>query len=344
MRRIALVWGVALLCSVPMAADELPAWVKNTTISALVFGDAYWVSEHHTPAIEGANGFQLRRVFLTFDHKLSDQWSARLRFEANGKGDFTSSVDLEPFVKDAFIRYTGGRHQATLGIQPTPTMEVAEKLWGYRSVEKTLLDLNRFGLTRDTGVAISGSFDAGKKVRYWAMFGNGSGTRDETNEGKRDYFALDLVPSEAWIFELYGDLDQRPGATDRTTLQVVGGYQGARGRFGLQFARQERELASGGDETIDAASVFGSIKLSDKLHLLARYDHTFDPNAEVARNVFIPFDGTSKVNLVVLGLDYKALKNLSLIPNVEYAFYEKAGAGPDPKDDLYVRLTFFWQI
>lgn len=335
--------SLALLWSGHAVSQELPAWVKNTTFSGLVFGDAYWVSQNHAPAIDGADGFWIRRVFLTFDQKLSDQWSARLRLEANGKGDFQTSVDLEPFLKDAFIRYTGERHQATLGLQPTPTMEAAEKLWGYRAVEKTLLDLQRFGLTRDTGIAASGSFDAGKKFRYFAMLGNGTGTRDETNEGKRAYLALDLAPSSAWLFEVYGDFEDRPGATDRTTLQVLGGYQGARGRIAVQLAQQKRDLPAGGDETLDAASIFGAVKLTDQLQLLARYDKTFDPNADLARNPFIPLDGTAKANLVILGVDYKALKNLSFIPNIEYAFYEAAGHRPDPDDDLFVRLTFFWQ-
>ncbi len=48
-------------------------------------------------------------------------------------------------------------------------------------------------------------------------------------------------------------------------------------------------------------------------------------------------------NLIIAGLDLKLHKNVSLIPNAEYVFYdEENGIKPDP--DLYLRLTFFYKF
>ncbi len=332
-----------VLLSLPVRAQELPDWLKKTTVSGLVFGDAYWVAGNHDESLEGENGFWLRRVFLTFDQKLSEHLSARLRFEANSVGNFNSSNQIEPFVKEAWVRWNGQRHSAVIGLQPVPTYEVVDRFWGYRPLEKTVLDLQRFGPTRDTGIGVQGKLDAGNHWRYHALVGNGTGAPDENDEGKKSYLALGWFPDDHWQFEVYGAFDNRDGDTNRTTYQVFGGYQGAWGRVGVVAARQKRE-AGRSELVLDVASIFAVSKLSDRMNLVVRYDKMFDPNPDAARIPFFTFDPTAKSNLAILGVDYKIEKALSLIPNVEYVFYDEANGRPAPDDDLFVRLTFFWSF
>ena len=312
-------------------------------ISGTMFGDFYTVAANHDPDLEGRNGFWFRRIYLTFDEKLADPWAVRLRFEMSAPGDFTSSGKIEPFVKDAYLKYTRGRHSIVLGLSPTPTWEVVEHTWGYRSVEKTPLDLQKFGGSRDLGIAFKGSLDAGKKVRYHLMFANGSGTKGETNKGKKVLGSLGFYPSEHFMLEFYADYDDRPGSTDRTTLQGFAAVKGDRGRLGVLYAHQTRKVEDGPDLQLDIASVFAVLKLSAKADLFARYDRMFDPNPDGAKISYIPFDPTAKSNFLVAGLDLRPGKTIHFMPNVEFVFYDSTEAGK-PDTDVIPRLTFYYKF
>ncbi len=346
MRR--LKWGLilpaallTLLAIHPQArAQELPDWVDRLKISGLAFGDYYWLGSHHDEDLEGRNGFWFRRIYLTFDFGLSEEIDFRLRFEAASPGDFESSSTISPFVKDAWVRWRGDLHSAIIGLSSTPTWDVPEGIWGYRNVEKTPLDLQKMGGSRDLGVALKGQFDEGGKVRYHAMIGNGSGTKGETNAGKKGMLALSAHPGEGFLFQVYGDFESRPGETDRTTIQGFAAWEGDDGRVGVQYAHQEREVEDGDDIDLDIFSIFGVARLSDRVSFLARYDRMFDPNPDAGTISYIPMDPTAKSNLLLAGFDFEVVDRFHLIPNIEVVFYDGVGGAEAPSTDVIPRVTF----
>jgi hypothetical protein len=344
MRTAVTVFALWLTAAASLGAQELPEWLRDLQVSGVVFGDAYGVVEHHDPAADGANGFWLRRINLVFDQKMGDRLSARLRFEAASPGNFTSSGGLDPFVKDAYVQWNGDRAQVAAGLTSTPTMDFVEAAWGYRPVERVPVDLQRFGGTRDMGVSVRGNFDAGKRWGYNAMVGNGSGLAAETNEGKKAMVSLTFQPNAAWGFEAYGDVESRPGEADRSTFHLFGFHRGDWGRIGVQGARQVREQPSGEELELDLASVFVVVKAGERSHLLARVDRTFDPNPEGQAIAYLPLDPTAEATIAILGWDYALAEKLNVIPNVEWVTYEHPEGGPDPDDDLLVRLTASWRF
>ncbi|RMH11665.1 MAG: hypothetical protein D6701_14695, partial [Gemmatimonadetes bacterium] len=86
--------GASLLLAQPASAQELPEWLQRLKVSGLAFGDIYAVAQHHDADIDGANGAWMRRIYLTFDEKLDDEFSFRLRFEAASPGDFESAATM----------------------------------------------------------------------------------------------------------------------------------------------------------------------------------------------------------------------------------------------------------
>lgn len=320
----------ALLLLLILAAD-LFAQEKPVAISGYVFGDFYSVVTHHDPEVEGMNGVWLRRAYLTFDRALSDELSARLRFEMNQPGDFRTSATLEPYVKDAYVRWRRSRAmELFVGIAPTPATETVESVWGYRALEKTPLDLQRVVSTRDLGVALLGAYG---RTRYHLQAGNGSGTGAETNEGKKLSGAFSLLPTASTVLEVYADHEQRPGGADRMTLQGFGAIRNDRFRAGLQYARQIRRDA----DDFDLASLFGVYEVNDAFTLIGRVDRQFDPNPEGERIAFLPFDPTRESTLFIAAVDWKVHRNVSIIPNVEYVRYDGGG-----EDDLLPRVTFYF--
>lgn len=337
---ITLSLAAALGASPARAGEEsLPDWLKTTKLSAELFGDAYFMAANHDEAIEDASGFWIRRINLSVDSKLQESFTARLRFEMNASGDFKTGERMVPYTKDAWIRYRGGPTSVQFGLFGTPTWELVEKTWGYRSVEKTAVELQRLGASRDLGIGVQGSAASGK-LSYNIMAGNGSDGRNETNEGKKLYGALAYRPGKPWVVEAYADFEARPGDTDRRTLQGFVAYQRESGRVGLTLARQNRQAKDGNDTDIDILSAFGVRKLNARLALLARYDRMFDPNPDGPGIAYLPFAG-AKSSLAILGVDIRLLDAVHLIPNLEYIRYDGDDA---PDADLMLRLTVLWSL
>jgi hypothetical protein len=329
-----------LFIGTALAGDEAP----KGKFSGYMFGDYYYVASNHNTQLEKLNGFWFRRVYFTYDRNLSDKFSIRLRFEMAHPGDFTTKDKMIPFVKDAYLKYKMGTHQIILGISPTPTWEVIEKIWGYRSVEKTPLDLQKFGSSRDLGIAIKGNLVETGKVKYHFMLANGNSNKSETNKGKKALLSVGFYPNKNIIIEIYGDYDDRPGSTDRITTQGFIAYKTKKFRVGLQYAHQIRKVQNASDLTLDIASVFAAGKIGQKTNLFVRVDKMLDPNPDGNKISYIPFDPTAKSTFIVGGVDITPLKTVHLMPNVEFVVYEKNNNGVKPDSDIIPRFTFYYKF
>jgi len=327
---------------VPSPAQDTPS-DRAIKISGLGFGDFYWMASSHDENLKDRNGFWFRRLYLTFDKAMTERLDMRLRFEMNSAGNFTSDNRLEPFAKDAWVRWKfTEQHQAYLGLSPTPTMNVVDEIWSYRFLEKSLLDLQRIGATRDLGVALRGSAGSGQKVRYHFMFGNGSNTRGETNRGKGMLASLGFYPNDSLVLEFYADYDERPLQTDRNTYSAFLAYKRDWGRLGIQYAHQNRE----GDPNVDLdlMSFFGFVHVAPKLTLIGRYDRMFDPNPEGPLIPYLPIDPTAKFHFFLTGIDWKIAEEFSLLPNIEVVRYDEREDGTRPATDVIPRVTFFYRF
>lgn len=329
-----------VLLAGPLAAQEkAPLWYERTKLSGLAYVDFYWVAASHLDSLEDRTGFWFRRIYLTLDQDVSQAFSLRLRLEMNSPGDFTSATALDPFVKDAYLRWRRGRHEIVFGLSPSPTFDFIESFWGYRSVEKTLGDLQKLSDSRDFGIGARGSLDRKRLVRYHFQAGNGSGTKGETNEGKKAALSLGLHTRAGFVVQGYADFEGRPGDTDRRTLQGFAGYRAERGRLGVQVGRQIRDVPGGPNEDLDYLSAFGALRLRPGIGVLGRYDRMFDPNPEGPRIAYLPFSPAANSSLVFAGVDVRVHDSIHIIPNIEYIFYDMPDGTETPGDDAVPRLT-----
>jgi hypothetical protein len=342
MRRIAVLFLCAAIAAVARGQESEVR--ESTKFSVLAFGDYYWVLQNHRQELEEKNGFWFRRIYLTADQTLSRTLSARVRLELNQAGDFTSNLTLEPYVKDAWLKW---HHSDALdvmvGLSPTPTFDTIEQFWGYRTIEKTPLDLQRIANSRDFGVALLGKLGPGQRIRYHFMAGNGSGTGSETNAGKQAGLLVGFNPVRALTLELYADYDDRAGDTDRRIVQAFAGWKASKGRAGLQFTRQNRERGDGTDFDLDIASVFAVYDFMPRLTGVVRVDRMFDPNPDADRIAYLPMATNAESTLFIAGADFKLHKRLGVIPNVEYVMYGDTG-GAELRDDIMPRLTFYYSF
>jgi hypothetical protein len=320
-----------------------PARAQGTgKFGGQMFGDFYWMARNHDSTRTGQNGFWFRRIYFTYDQDLGQSFAARLRFELNSPGDFKTNDKLVPYVKDAYLRWARGQHQLFFGISPTPTWELIETVWGYRSVEKTPLDLQRMGDSRDFGVAALGHLDRGGRLEYHAMLANGAGTRAETDKYKSLYLAVNFQPWSRVVLQAYGDWQDHAGTADWFTVQGFAAYRAPGGRLGLQMAHQTRRSGfRAPDLRLTVGSAFGVIRLGKTLSGFGRIDRMFEPNPEGEKIPYLPFSAVARSWLALAGLDFAPAPNVHLMPNLELVRYDKVGASR-PAADVMARVTAFF--
>lgn len=284
-------------------------------IKGVMFGDYYYVLAPDETAKR--NAFQFRRLYFTYQKDVAPDFAIRFRLEAKDAG-FAQGAKMIPFVKHSYVQWKRvlGNADLYLGLSGTPTWAVAEKVWGYRSVAKTVLDWNAIGSSADLGAALKGKAD---RLSYHLMVGNGPGQKSEDDHGKKVYGSLSFKAAAGWVLEGYADFNAKPAGRNERTFKGFVGWQGAKGAAGLEvFSR-----TNGQDEVMAGASAFGSLPLRAVLKGFGRFDVVDHRAADTTDWLFMA------------GLDYAAAPAVHLMPNVIVEWPE----GGDSK--VVGRLTFF---
>jgi hypothetical protein len=347
---------VSLILMVASAVTLIPSWgltqfkPGSGQIKGYMIAEYYYNFNHHTGEIDdggfqGRHGFWFRRIYFTYNHKLSDTVKMRLRLEMASPGDFTTKSTLDPFVKDAYLSFSlGGGASLVAGIQGPPSFGNEEDIWGYRSLEKTPLDLYKWTSSRDFGISLKG----GKNFLYHFMFGGGTSNKSETNNGKKIFGSIGYE-SEGFFVEAVAQYERVKTGDDDVILKGFGAYSGDWGRFGVMYANRNYKK-EGADDSLayNILSAFAVIKAGDKVDLIGRYDMNFGDgykNSFKGSGIsYVPFASNVEFSFGIAALSYQVHKNIWLIPNVKFAMYKDPDEGDAPDNDFYGNLTLWFKF
>lgn len=319
MRLKGIVWGSAALLSLGFFG---PVEGAEGKIKGVAFGDYYFVV---AGADKNENGFKFRRIYLTYDLKWNDRWSGRVRYEANDAG-FGGEDKMRPFVKHGYLRYRANGRTVYMGLFGTPTWNVSERIWGYRSIEKTIMDMRKIGSSADLGVGYKGKLDRGGRVNAQLMFGNGSGQRPEADNGKKVYSLLHLKPTDVVEATVYLDWEGKPGGKDRVTFAGMLGTSVESYRFGIEgFIRNNRRAQSGDDVQIWGVSAFGAVNVKPQVDVFGRLDF-FDPNRSTEQD---------EEYMIIGGINVAPAGNIHIMPNIMATIKRS----PDSDTEMIPRMT-----
>ena len=306
-------------------------------------GDSTISSLEYTKYKKDFNSFEFRRVNIGFDYSLNENFASTISVSYDGE-ELTSDGKRTLYLRDANVKWKNifTNSDLSFGILPTPGFTVvSEKLWSYRSVEKTIMDQRGILGSRDIGIMLNGAFNKNKTVGYYLMIGNGRGTRLETNKYKRFYGNLFYnSPNKKIVFNVYSDYEQSD-LTDVTvikkfTVESFAGIQLEKFSFGVEWFRQYQRLKSSGNQVIISGigiltepwglSIFtnGTIE-ENRLKFFGRYDF-YNTDNNVPNQHFVS-----------IGLDFMPDKRVHIMPNLWLNAYEK-----NRKSDVVPRLTVFF--
>lgn len=241
--------------------------------SGLFYMDYEYVATSPDSAQDGAHGFRYRRLYLTADYEISEQFSGRARLEAQ-----TSRIaEGRPFtfVKDLWLKwkgFPGDGHDLIFGVQSPPSFVISEKKWGYRSLAQTIMDRNGTVSSRDFGVQLQGTFSKDGPLGYAIMFGNDSSVLGETNKSKRLYGQLSWMPSDRITVTAGTDYAAGP-ERDALNANAFFAYDAQSFRVGVEsFFRSFDFKTESEDLPRLGVSLWAVVATSKKTELVARVD------------------------------------------------------------------------
>lgn len=365
---------LAISCSLSVAQEKAPG-----RLSGYMLGDFYYniardgsfaalsnaASSSAAPGTTAMQAFQIRRIYFTYDNDISEQFTSRFRLEVDQGTDVLTSGKIGAFVKDAYLRWKNifSGSDLIFGIQPPPTYDVSEAAWGYRSLEKTIMDVRGIYSSRDAGLSLKGRLVEGGSVNYWVMIGKNAGNAPAANKYNRYSAHIQVKPVanlQATVYADYKDAadvadPSKPGSFVNHTTFISALFVGYSepGKYNLGFegfmtSTPNDYLKSGSLPTrsVHGISLFGSVNVSSDLVLVGRFDN-YNPNTDndakdqtkVAASVV---GGSLARNYMIAGLDWKVIKNVSIIPNILYETYESATGATTPDASVTARLTLYY--
>lgn len=322
---------------------------------------ATWASRAEYSGVQkDVNAFALRRMYLGYDYNISPVFSTVALLEAQDVFQDTRG-DRTVTIKSLHLRWKGVYKRADLLIGQIPTLSFAflsEKVWGYRSIEKMVIDQRAVRSSSDFGVALIGIIDSLGNFGYNFMIGNGTGTRPEelTPPGKSKIISTELFGyflDRKILLEVYGDYQTGINEKTQVLLKSLLAYQNKNLSVGFEMMHQTLNhfKSDGSDAVPFGLSVFArGTLIKDKLGAFARYD-TYDqdlnyrdqdvPTVYNRPTMFQHYDE----QFIVAGLDWSPHKNVHFMPNIWINSYSAKGEGSllvDRDADIVPRLTFMF--
>lgn len=406
---------IALSAFLTISSQAQYLWNSDTAFKAgspnsgrlwgYVFGDYAYKAHSDSLSRGGSNqytgiptqrsSFQFRRIYLGYDYNITRKFAAELLLAAEDNfpagnppsapaatGDETVNNKLTFYIKLANIRWKGiwKGTDLVVGQIATPAFPLlSEKIWAYRSIERTISDIRRTP-SYDMGAALQGVFDAKGNFGYNLMVGNGSSAKPESDNFK--WFYGDVYHyffDKKLVIDLYADYERLNWVTTwHHSRQMLKGYIayntpaltiGVEGFINNLKNDNFATKKGGGVDTLSAVAsgislyIHGNI-VPGKLRFFARYDG-YKPTNKVDNTIYTKYvqntgnyndnsyigttatgDQTYKQSFITAGLDFTPVKNVHFMPNIWYNHYATQLAGLTGKvngdNDLMLRMTFFF--
>ncbi len=322
---------------------------RDVHVSGVVFGDYFYKVDgdssgsgnQYSNLKKDDQGFDFRRMYLTFKKNISDDFSANVTLEGNS--GITTNGRYGLFFKVIQLTWNNliPMGKINLGLISPQTFDIEQDIWSYRSIEKTVGDYRGFGNSTDVGLSIMGDFDKKGMFHYFAMFGGGTGQKPVFSKKKKFYGQLSANPTKGLTIAAYGDYETTGEGSKNTTMKGTAGYNSSYFNIGAsvyQLIRSTSGITT--DVKPFSFSIFAWAPLTTSKDLsvnaFARFD-MYDPDTENTTSGF-------KQNFITAGLDFMPVKNIHFMPNVWVNTYsDKSSANIDRPSDVVARMTFYYK-
>ncbi len=264
-----------------------------------------------------ASAFNFNRQYFSYSIDMSNDAKFKVVFDVGRTNKATDELEnniedtrLVTFLKKAQLDHKCEWGMTNLGLIGTNTYGIQEKNWGYRFIEKSALDKNKFVSTADLGVGVSMNFLNNFNVGIQYLNGEGYKSPEinyiqkinlnvnygETNLSKNSGANLGVVYSS----ELTED-------SPLTLFSLYGGFAFRGIRFGTELDISDEKALT---------SVYLNYLVNRKVSIFSRYD--------------VLEEDSDKDKFFISGLVYNCGSGILISPNIRKS----------NKDELVYKLNF----
>ncbi|UCE19804.1 MAG: hypothetical protein JSV84_05545 [Gemmatimonadota bacterium] len=306
------------------------SFAGTSQIKGHMFGDYLYNVANHDKREENFNEFQFRRIYFTFENQLHDNMKVRLRLESETEKTNSSGL-ISPYVKDAYLEWSNlfRGHKVVFGLSSPPTWELSEAIWGYRSIEKTIMDFRKIRSSREMGLGLKGAFDLNSKYNHHFMIGNGKGYKGpDDDKYKLFMYSFWVVPVDGLTLQAYVDYQRKEMSPKVNDIVYKGfcAYETPQFSVGVEGFQQSLK-----NDVVDSKNVGISLFasaipiLGSKFKVFGRFDY-WDPDTE---------SDDDEENLIIGGWDFIPINDVHVMPNIVARTY----AEEDKNSDITARIT-----
>ncbi|HEV7231071.1 MAG TPA: hypothetical protein VGO45_07080, partial [Bacteroidia bacterium] len=230
--------------------------VQYKTPAALNSGNVA-TTTNPVPANAQTNAFQIRRMYLGYDYNITKHFSASAVL-ANEQTLLPNNQNTV-YLKYAFLKWSNIFKGSDLVVGQLQTASFAtpfqtEPLWGYRSIERTIMDLHNTDGSTDLGISLQGRAWTQKNasdslhpslVGYVLQVGNGNSAVPESDPFKkvRANVYVSLLGQKLTI-GFYGDYvtqQYTPYHTSNMTMKAYASFKTESFRIGVEAFQQTNQ-------------------------------------------------------------------------------------------------------
>lgn len=314
----AAIQNTAPSATVSAATDErlgkLEKLVDNTSVGGKMYVDLTNIDQKNSDTGKtnaSGTGLDVKRFYLSVDHKFNDIWSANLTTDFNY---VSADGETNLFVKKAYVQ--GKFDQALVfraGASDMPWIPYVESFYGYRFVENTLIDRLKYGDSSDWGLHLAGDVGASKSFNYDVALVNGNGYKNPSRSKSPSVEArVGFLPVDNLVIALGGYSGKRGNDFEKNNTQhtatrgdAMVAYAGKMFRLGAEYftAKDWNNVLTPRGDKANGYSVWGSVPIAEDWALFARYD-----NAKLSKDI----DPSSKDTYYNAGIQYQVTKGFQL--------------------------------
>ena len=312
------------------SVDKLAKLVNDNKIGGRMFFDLTNIDKTSNGKDTAASGtgLDVKRFYLTVDHKFNDIWSANLTTDFQ----YSSAIgNTELFVKKAYVQGSfDPAFNLRVGAADMPWIPYVEKFYGMRYVENTLTDRLKYGNSSDWG--LHGFGNLGNNFNYAVSVVSGDGYKNPTRSKGMDVEGrVADTPNENFVVAVGGysgklgkETDIQSAENTYTRANAMVAYADSNFRVGGEYfqAKNLNNVLTVATDKTSGWSVWGSVRVTDGgINVFGRYDDT-----DVSKTL----DPTLSDKYWNVGVEFPVMKNLKLSTVYKYTHLANAS---DKKND-----------
>lgn len=275
-------------------------------ISGVTYFDYFVDADHYSE-------FEIHRSYFTYTTEVSKAVHFKFQLDVGRPKNNEANQQLVVYLKNTKVDWNSSFGKLTFGLQGMNVFNVQEKTWGYRFIEKSPMDLNKWASSADLGIGYSKTFNL---FHTSLLITNGSGYKKPESD-KYKKISGQLVLGDKKLNKSKGFnigsvfVYEQTNVDPNTVVSVFGGYANSRIRLGTEWDQLKNN--NGAEQIL---SIYGNYRVKEKIDLFTRLDRVDEKQYFIA------------------GVNYLLEKGLMIAPNVRYS---KSGSS---KSEIEYRMNF----